>query len=315
VDAAAYNDLLAGGPATPAAAAGPGSDPATPALLPARLKERVGDAVLKTTVEKVATVQGGSPYLKDLVEAADIYQGILVYEYWRLQGADADACLARLSGGDPFLVHKPFGQGQVLLFTTTATTEWTNFPVRNLFLPLMMRVAHLAARGQTGRRDLLAGQPIEVNFHPDIREKVTVEVTGPLGPAGEQVTEQRETALADARNLLRFEKTWNLGFYGYRVPQRAEAAGLFSTNPDGTESDLSEMADAPLLAGLGGREVHVAASFADLVRRFEEGARQELWQYFLLACLALAVLEPLLANWIRPDRRQTAHPTVAAGAP
>ena len=312
VDAAAYNSLLAAGPGRPAAApAEPGSDPAMPAaLLPGRIKARVGDAVLKTTVEKVATVQGQSPYLKDLVEAADIYQGVLVYEYHRLEGADPDAVLARLSGGDPFLAHKEVGQGHVLVFTTTATTEWTNFPVRNFFLPLMMRIAHLAARSQGGRRDLLAGQPIEVNLWPQVQEKALLEVTGPLGPAGEQVTEQKETALSDGRNLLRFDKTWNLGFYAYRHPQRADVAGLFSTNPDGAESDLAEMADAPLVAALAAKEAHVAATFADLVKRFEASARRELWQYFLLACLALAVLEPLLANWMRPDRRETAHPTI-----
>ena len=278
-------------------------------LLPARLKERVGDAVLKTTVEKVTQVQGRSPYLQDLVDSADIYQDILVYEYFAAEGVQPDSVLARLSGGDPLLLHKAFGAGHVLLFTTTANRDWTNLPVQNLFMPLMMRIVHLAARGQAQRLNLLAGQPFEANFYPGLAAVATAEVTGPLGPAGETVSEQRETQAGEGRNVLRFEKTWNLGYYTWRVPQHADLAGLFCTNPDGTESDLAEVADDVLRRDIGARETHVAASLADLVSRFKDTSHRELWQYFLILCLALAIVEPLIANWFRPKQeRETAHP-------
>jgi len=280
-------------------------------LLPARLKERVGDAVLKTTVEKVTQVQGQSPYLEDLVDSADIYQDVLVYEYFRTEAAQADSVLARLSGGDPFLLLKPFGEGRVLMFTTAATTNWTTFPIRNLFLPLMMRVVHLASRGQNQRLSLLAGQPFEANLMPDLKEVATVEVSGPLGPAGETVAEQRETQLAGGRNILRFDKTWNLGYYTWRLPGKDISGGIFATNPDGAESDLAEIADDKLRADFGAKETHVAASLSELEHRFKDTARRELWQYFLLLCLLLAVCEPLIANWMRPERRRdTAHPTL-----
>jgi len=281
-------------------------------LLPARLKERVGDAVLKTTVEKVTQVRGQSPYLEDLVASADIYQDILVYEYVRTEGAPADSVLARLSGGDPFLLHKPFGRGHVLLFTTAATTDWTTFPIRNLFLPLMMRIVHLASRGQGQRHNILAGQPFETNFYPQVKQKAIVEVTGPLGPAGETASDQPETDLDLQRGLnrLRFTKTWNLGYYTYRLPQHRVPPGIFATNPDGAESDLAECSDERLRLEFGARETHVAASLADLVSRFEDTARRELWQYFLMICLLLAFCEPLIANWMRPEsRRRRAHPT------
>jgi len=176
----------------------------------------------------------------------------------------------------------------------------------------MMRIVHLASRGQAERRNLVAGQPFQTNLYPALKEAATVEITGPLGPAGETVTEQVDTKAGGGKNLLVFEKTWQPGYYTYAVPQRGDVGGIFSTNPDGAESDLAEIADEELTERIGARETHVAAGFDELVKRFEETARQELWQYFLILCLVLAVAEPLLANWMRPERgRPSAHPIPA----
>ena len=198
-------------------------------LLPARLKEKVGDAVLRTTVEKVTQVQGQSPYLDGLVESADLYQDILVYSYIRTEAAPADAVLARLAGGDPLLLEKPFGQGHVILCTTAVTTQWSNLPLRNLFLPLVMRMVFLSSRAQAGPSQILAGQVYQANLAPAVKAATTVEVSGPLGPSGEVATELRDTRLADGRNLLRFEKTWNLGYYGWRAPSKRQAASFART--------------------------------------------------------------------------------------
>jgi len=300
VSAETYNRLLVDGV------------PREGGLLPARLGDRMGDAVLRNTVEKITQVQAGSPYLKDLVHAAEIYQDVLVYEYFQVFGATSESVLARLSNGDPLLLAKPFGRGHVLLCTTAATTDWTTLPVRNLFLPLLVRIVQLARGTKDEEHNILAGQPFQVNLYPRVQRKAVVEITGPLGPQGETATEQRRTD-ADAAhgvNRLAFGKTWNLGHYTYRVATGGGPEGVFATNPDPKESDLAEIADEVLRSGLGARECHVVTSLQGLITRFETSARRELWQYFLMLCLVLAVAEPLVANWMRPEhRRDRAHPT------
>jgi hypothetical protein len=282
------------------------------ALLPARLKERVGDPVLHTTVEKIAEVQDQSPYLEGLVADPGVYQDVLVYTYLRTDAAPPDAVLARLTGGDPLLLEKPFGQGRVILCTTAVTSAWTNLPMRNLFLPLLMRVVFLASRTLGPPSQVLAGQVYQANLAPAVRTAASVEVTGPLGPSGEVATELRDSKLEAGRNILRFEKTWNLGYYGWRLPDVGARhalplhAGAFATNIDGAEADLAEVADEKLAADIGAHETHVAESLSQLVTRFEAGARRELWQYLLMVCLLVALCEPLVANWMRPDRHQTA---------
>jgi hypothetical protein len=176
-----------------------------------------------------------------------------------------------------------------------------------------MRIVHLSTRGQTERLNLLAGQPFETNFYPAVTTTVTAEVTGPLGPAGQAVSEQLDTKAGPGRDALRFEKTWNLGYYAYRVPSMPGLTGTFCTNPDGSESDLTEVADDPLQHDIAAAETHVAGSLAELEKRFKDTAHRELWQYFLTICLILAIAEPLVANWMRPrEARKTAHPVEGA---
>jgi hypothetical protein len=295
-------------------------------LLPARLKDRVGESVLHTTVEKITQVQDQSPYLEGLVADAAIYQDVLVYTYLRTDAAPADSVLARLSGGDPLLLEKPFGQGRVILCTTAATKAWTNLPVRNLFLPFMMRVAFLSSRTLGRPSQILAGQVYQANLAPAVRTALSVEVTGPLGPSGEVATELRDTKVDGGRNILRFEKTWNLGYYGWRIPKQAglpadlsggasaklealaKEGGAFATNVDGAEADLAEVPDEKLATDIGAREVHIAETLSELVTRFEAGARRELWQYLLMIALLVALCEPLVANWLRPDRQLVQSP-------
>ncbi len=67
-----------------------------------------------------------------------------------LQGAVADevppqSLLMKASNGAPLLCEKSFGKGRVMLFTSTCDRDWTNFPIRPVFLPWTHRlVAYLA---------------------------------------------------------------------------------------------------------------------------------------------------------------------------
>ena len=49
--------------------------------------------------------------------------------------------LASFSGGAPALVEAPFGQGKVMLFTSTCDLAWTNLPLRRAFLPVALAAA------------------------------------------------------------------------------------------------------------------------------------------------------------------------------
>lgn len=273
----------------------------TEALLPAKLLSRVGNAVRRDEAEGIADVEEESPYLKGLVDKAAIYQDILVYEHVRMDMGEASSTevLLRLKSGDPLLVHKPYGRGHVLLFTTTANTAWSNLPIPNLFLPMMVRIAHLSIRSEGFEGQVHWGSPLRLDFYPGRRDKVEVNITNPQGA----ITRVRSSP-AGTSNVATFDDTHRLGFYSYALPGTTETGGAIAVNQVGKESDLAESSDEELHEQIHAEEKYIGDSFATLKSRFEKSVKEELWQYFLVACLILAVFECLIANWIRPGRGQ-----------
>lgn len=65
----------------------------------------------------------------------------------------------KFSDGAPALVEKPYGEGRVLLFTSSIDRDWTDFPIRPVYVPLVQQIAQYLARTlpAEGRREWTPG--------------------------------------------------------------------------------------------------------------------------------------------------------------
>ena len=68
--------------------------------------------------------------------------------------------LLQLESGEPLLVSKPYGQGHVMVFASSADTSESNLPLRPVFVPLMQSVVQWLATGAERSLNLLAGQTV-----------------------------------------------------------------------------------------------------------------------------------------------------------
>jgi hypothetical protein len=84
-----------------------------------------------------------------------------VLEYLPLSGATTQQTKEQ-SSKDPAIVLHALGQGHVVTVTTTVNAEWTSFPAKRAFLPLM----HELLAGSVGAGDhwmnLNAGQSLQI---------------------------------------------------------------------------------------------------------------------------------------------------------
>ena len=116
----------------------------TDQLIPVRLRQggrSLGGALSWDTPQKLAAFDRDSPFAGlDAPDEVTVSRQVLAEPSLDL----ADKTWARLSDGTPLVTAKRNGRGWIILFHTTANTEWTNLPLSGLFVEMMHRLIALA---------------------------------------------------------------------------------------------------------------------------------------------------------------------------
>jgi hypothetical protein len=151
--------------------------------------------------------------------------------YWKLAvpAGGMSAAVARLTGGDPFLVEKPIGSGRVLQTCVPLDNTWrTNLVELPAFAPLAHELVYNLSGARSAALNLVPGQPIRYRLPKDA--PTTGWVVQPLdGP-------ERPITVVDGQIVV--EDTGDPGVYVLR-----HAAGglvrFYVVQQDAAESDLS----------------------------------------------------------------------------
>lgn len=207
-----------------------------------------------------------------------------VYGWHRSQPKEKSSVLARFEDGSPALIEGSFGNGKVLLFTSTLDAGWNDLPLTPTYLPLVRQmVRHLGERED--RAWHLLGQPFTA---PAAKDGSLPAVDA---PGGGRITERLQTASGDL-----IVKAQEPGFYKLRYPDRSDFAAV---DVDGKESDLSKLDIAAFTSAVTGADAQAtqAAGAASTGPDKEElESRQRVWWSLLIASLALFVTEAILAR-------------------
>jgi hypothetical protein len=198
---------------------------------------------------------------------------------------------------DPAIVERPFGDGRVVLVTTTADKEWHHWPDHPTFLPVIMELTrHVARRTDSGLSHHV-GDAIELPLDGALFEPDAV-IRTPAYP-NERETSVTAVMTNDGRGLrLRWERTDRPGIYRFLVRRRegGESALLSAVNIDPQESDLTLADEAELRRALGDVPFEYINGI-DALTEVGADARVELWRLFLFAAVAFLMTEQVLAWW------------------
>ena len=189
------------------------------ALLPVRLRSgdrQLGGALSWSEPLPLAPFQPDSPFAGlDVSEEAIVFRQVLAEPSPEL----AAATLASLADGTPIVTGRAIGEGQTLLFHTTANTSWTSLPLSGVFVEMLRRIADMGV-GAGSRLDGLVradrvlaadGSLVEppADLQPLDAALLAEQPVGPAGPAGLYTTTEQRTAAGNdesergrvARNL------------------------------------------------------------------------------------------------------------------
>jgi aerotolerance regulator-like protein len=175
------------------------------------------------------------------------------------QGARAHI-LASYDDGAPALIEAPVGQGRVLLYTSSASHSWTDWPVRVSFLPVLQQAVSWLADALEQRQPA----PAVVGGERTLTAPAGTRVETVLGPDGKPLPLRRDNGHPDdAAVSLAVPGQYRALVAPPGVQPREEPSLSFVADLDPRESDLRRVDEGELKAQLGGAaSAQVAASSA-----------------------------------------------------
>ncbi len=209
--------------------------------------------------------------------------------------ATAPVILAHLDSGDPFLVEKPYGDGRVIACSTALDAEWSNFPMRPAYLPLLQRLTVYLASNVYPPRNLDVGRPI-VAFLPAASAGKKAAIVTPEGLSVEAPIVKR-----GERGVVEYAKTQRPGLYTLTAP--GEPRIDYVVNASRRESDLArlspqEIADFAKTHGV--TVVHSGNEYRQIDQTQRYG--REFWKPILWLLLILCFLELFLQQLFARSR-------------
>ena len=198
-----------------------------------------------------------------------------------------------LTNGYPFLVEEQVGTGHIILFSVASNTEWSDLPMKGLFVPLVHRsLAYLAQRSVLNR-SLLVGEGTTIHFRTAVLPELTI--TKP----GNQVILVNPQQIA-AEKSIRFSDNDLPGLY--TVASAHSIVDKFAVNVDPDESNTSpsdkKHRDAMVRRiGIADNSIHTITQPQEVQRIITESRLgSELWKQFLIAALIIAMIEMFVAR-------------------
>ena len=214
----------------------------------------------------------------------------------RFVPSSSAAVIATLSDGSPFLFEQPIAAGRLLVFSVTPQTDWSDFPVRGMFAPLVHRAVMFAARQEETTPSICPGDEAVIDLQNP--PAGTISVTGPSGH--EEILSIFDHGLSKAVRLRTAESPG-----AYRLARGDETLREVDVNVDPRESDLTPAADdalTKLLEHLGIGRVKRVDRPDDIPRAVQEARYgTELWKYCLVAALLLGLAELAVARERQQD--------------
>lgn len=209
-----------------------------------------------------------------------------VFSYHRAAPATSATVLARFEDGSPALIERNFGNGKVLLYTTTFDAGWNDLPLSPLYLPLMRQLTRYL-----GEREERAWYAVGSSFAA--AKASNNEPPAVDAPSGERLTERNLTTTGDLIVSGR-----EPGHYRLRYP---ETMSFVAVNLDRKESDLSKLNIEDFIAAVSGSESKDTSGNAidNKLTKEEIESQQRVWWMLLIAALLLFVAEAFLARRIK----------------
>ncbi|HEX6770036.1 MAG TPA: BatA domain-containing protein [Candidatus Binatia bacterium] len=254
--------------------------------LPAQLRDKKTGP--ESGGEKIDKIDLTHPALQSLADSI-LQESIKSVRVWGYQRAAGKPLIA-LANGEPLLLEQKVGAGKVMLLTTGADRDWSDLPVKTVFLPLIQSLTQYLAGGKRGNLDagIVVGAVKELSF-PATFVGRNLRVTKPD-------KQNTEVAIAGAkeRAAAAVDDNDQAGIYRLSLlaggDKDSGAPQIYAVNAPFLESRLDEISAAEL----AGKLKPIRTEVLDIAALKEGGKRVDL----ALPLLGLLIVTLLFEGWL-----------------
>jgi hypothetical protein len=201
--------------------------------------------------------------------------------------------LISTGAGYPFLISRPSGRGETMLFTVSADRSWSDFPLSPFFLPLAHQLIQYAAGVGAGASYLWATDSLSLEeYLPEATRDSVLK-----GPDGKPVS--LRSAVVEGETVSYAEGLMLPGLYRLSRPGATGDAPALAINMPRAESDLTPVKQEDIPAILGLKSIQVATSREELMKKIDDfRVGKTLDEPLLWLALLVAILESFYANFL-----------------
>ena len=243
--------------------------------------DRIGDPEVR-----IGSIQSGHTIFEPFqVPRSGDFSVARVYGYRSSVAHSSSQVLAEFDTGLPALVERQVGNGRVLAWLSTLDLQWSDLPLKPVFLPFVHRMSQYLAAYVTPDPWLFVGQALNLNS-----VSVDGHNEGPnvmLTPSGLRLElNQGDTEVVELTEQ---------GFYEIRNRLNANASTVVASNIEVSESDLTPMDPEEMLIATRANTEGFSTNTMPQTREIQ-GQTQQIWWYLLCMGVFMLALDTVLSN-------------------
>lgn len=223
---------------------------------------------------------------KKQVESPDFYS------YYKINPAGKGKNIISLEDESSLLSEYSVSGGKILLFGSSPVFTWGDFPIKSIFAPLITKSVMYLSSKNIGDENYLAGETINVN----VSERTLPQVKVIRPDNREDFINMDENQRTD---FVSYGSTFTAG--NYKFFSGDKLVSTISVNTDPAESVTDYLTEGEFdeyleKINFNGRHIRIDKSENPAQMILQARFGSELWRYFVLIAILLALVEMTIAR-------------------
>lgn len=215
-----------------------------------------------------------------------------LFKYYKLQAGPKGKTIISLNDESSFMSEYGIGNGKLIIFNSSPVLSWSDFPLKSIFAPILNKTVYNLSPDLLGDDTYLAGDNLNVN----IGKRTLPQVRVVLPDRGEELFNLNENLETDFFSFSNSIFSGNYKFYS-----GSNILANFSVNTDPMESKTGYLSDEEFdryleKINFGGTHLRIGKDEDPIELILQARFGSELWRYFILAALIIALIEMAVAR-------------------